>query len=242
MKRLLERKRQREIQREVQKQKSLEEKPKLRVEEKPQAPAKPQQQEKPVQAVKPKKQKVVPIQRVESVPQHKGQCPYVDWYKFNVCAITSCKNYTEETERRCIALDRVRPEGTKVISDAEIHLYKLNNKGLGGRIVQIKRKKAVDRVKCILILHKFISFLRLNKEEGGVFNTPLIQELETLYPLKIRKLGFKNWMWEYLLDAKTWEEFLKDADGDCREYTVQQLLACKPLKFERLVTEFNNPI
>lgn len=157
------------------------------------------------------------------------------------CTVKTCKNYTEQTDRHCIALDRVRPEGAKVISDAEIHFYKLKDAGISSRLVQIKRKKAVDKIKCLLILYKFVSYLKLNKEPGGVFNTPSIIEAEKSYPFKLRKLGWENWMWEYLLDSKTWEVFLQDATGDCKEYNLQQIVSIKPGKFERLVAEFNSP-
>lgn len=171
----------------------------------------------------------------------KGTCPYVEWYQFVKCTIKTCKNYTEQTDRCCIALDRVRPEGAKVISDSEIHFYKLSEAGISSRLVQVKRKKAVDRIKCMLILHRFVNYLKLNKEKGGVFDTPSIREAENSYPFKLKKLGWENWMWEYLLDNTVWEEFLAGASGDCREYTLQQIVAIKPVKYERLVSEFNSP-
>jgi hypothetical protein len=189
---------------------------------------------------KPKEKAPVKAKEVKYV-EPKGTCPYVDWYQFTACTIKTCKNHTDQTERKCIALDRVRPEGAKIISDAEIHFYKLKDAGLKGRIVQIKRKKAVDKIKCLLILHKFINYLRLNKEEGGVFATPTILEVEKLYPFKIKKLGWENWMWEYLLDTTVWDEFLRGTTGECKEYTLQQIISIKPVKFERLISEFNSP-
>lgn len=192
-------------------------------------------------------QKVEPV--VVKVKKHKevkiveatGSCPYVDWYQFTSCTIKTCKNYTEQTARKCMAIDRVRPEGAKVISDAEIHMYKLHEAGISGRLVQIKRKKAVDRIKCMLILFKFINYLRLNKENGGMFNTPLLLEVEESYPFKINRLGWENWMWEYLLDETVWKEFLHGASGECNDYPLHQIISLKPVKFERLIAEFNLP-
>jgi hypothetical protein len=128
-----------------------------------------------------------------------------------------------------------------VISDAEIHLYKLSDLNLKPRIVQIKRKKFVDRVKCIVILYEFIEFLRLNKESGGVFSTPLLLAAEKEYPFRIPRIGWENWMWEYLLDKQVWEEFLKNASTEYKEYPLSQIIGMKPTKLAKLMEEFNKP-
>ena len=178
--------------------------------------------------------------KVEEAPQPQIKtCPYVEWYQFKVCTIKSCKNFNTVTPSRCLAVDRIRPEGTKVISDAELNLYKFPESGLSTRVIQIKRKRATDRITSLLLLSRFIEYIKENFEEGGVFTTPIINEAETKYPLNIPKLGWENWMWEYLMDESVWEAFCKKVGGQSKEFPVQRLLAMKLVTFEKLCKQYN---
>ena len=166
-------------------------------------------------------------------------CPYVDWYKFLRCRVTTCKNYNKATDCRCLAVDRIRPEGNKVISDAELNLYKFDSKE-NTRHVQVRRKRAIRKVKSILILREFIEFIRDNAKEGGVWTSETTQKLEAAYPLKIAKLGWANWMWEPFLDQKMWEAFCATTQGgECSEFGLHTLLSTKLETIEALYKELN---
>lgn len=169
------------------------------------------------------------------------ECPLVPWYKHHECDIRTCKNYTTETEHHCLELDRRKPEGTKQFSDAELNLYKFRSRKISTRLVQIHRKNAVQAVKAILILHKFIEWLADNYKEGATFDHPDMQLLEKESPLKIKRLGWKNWMWEYILDDKVWIKFSGKADGECKEFEIHQLLGIKLGRFEELLHHFQQP-
>lgn len=151
----------------------------------------------------------------------------------------TCKNFTEATTSKCLAIDRVKPEGAKPISDAELNLYKMRDAQISTRLVQVKRKKAVDRVKHMLALKRFVDFIAENKIGGGRFDYEELIEAENEYPLKVGRLGWRNWMWEYLLDADVWNEFLTQNAGECATYSVAQLLALSSTEYELLVNVLN---
>lgn len=176
----------------------------------------------------------------EIKPQEKiNSCPYVQWFEFKKCTIRSCKNYNDITENKCLAIDRIKPEGAKIISDAELHLYKLKDLNISTRLVQIKRKKFVDRVKQIVILFEYINFIKKNKIGGGVFTKQCLIDLEKEYPLKLKRLGWENWMWEYALDLDVWNEFVTKSPGECKEFELYQIFAVKQSRFDKLLSEFN---
>ena len=170
------------------------------------------------------------------------ECPIVPWYKFHTCDIRTCKSHTTETQHCCLELDRRKPEGTKQFSDAELNLYKFRQRKISTRLVQIHRKNAIQAVKAILILYKFIEWLQENFEPGARFNHKDMRQLEREFPLKIKRLGWKNWMWEYLLDAQVWSRFASKAEGgECNVFEVHHLLGIKLERYESLLQHFQQP-
>jgi hypothetical protein len=165
-------------------------------------------------------------------------CVYVPQFKFHTCTIKTCKNYTDVTATHCLAIDRVQPLGNKIISDAELHMFKFNADGVTSRLVSLKRKKAIYRVKAILILNQFIEFIKSNyKSNGLAFNGKSVEKAELSYPLKIRKLKFQNWMWEYLVDQKVYAKFTKQKEGECGLFKIYMLLNLTALKFKTLISQ-----
>lgn len=137
-------------------------------------------------------------------------------------------------------VDRKRPEGTKVISDAELNLYKMGGRGISTRLVQIHRKSATQSVKAILILKEYIDYIERNFDDGCVFDKAELLQLEKEYPLKIKRLGWRNWMWEYILDEKLWGKFAEAKGGECKDFSIHQLLSISLARFEKLLQDFNS--
>ena len=173
--------------------------------------------------------------------RHVHSCIYEEWYKFVKCEVSTCKNHTTLTRSNCLAVDRIRPEGTKIISDAELNLYKFAGQGLSVRFVQMKRKFAVDRIVAMMVLKEYIEYIRITYKSGGVFNTESMLKAETMYPLKIRKLGFENWMWEHLLDEDVWKKFCDKKQVKTENISIRIILAMKIKTFNRLLHQFENP-
>ena len=174
------------------------------------------------------------------ISEHQVQtCVYIPTFKFKKCEIRSCKNWSEVTKTSCLAIDRAQPIGNKVISDAEIHLFKFNNAGITGRMVAAKRKRAVTRVKSVLTLHAYIAWIRekFKPEANKFYRGKYVERAELEYPLKISKLGFKNWMWPHIVDINTYKQFLGKKEGDCTEIELHQLLDTTDLKFNALVEQ-----
>lgn len=168
-----------------------------------------------------------------------AKCPLVEWYEFEQCEIRTCKNYTSETQRHCLELDRKKPEGAKQFSDAELNLYKFKSRGISTRLVQIHRKNAIQGVKAILILREYIEWLSENYKDKTTYKDKSLLALEGEYPLKVKRLGWKNWMWEYLLNESIWQKFIAVNGGECSTFDVHQLLGIKLSKFESLLRNFN---
>lgn len=181
------------------------------------------------------KRRVIPIEEEREI----HTCIYVENFKFHECTIRSCKNFTDVTRTKCLAIDRVQPVGNKIISDAELHLYKFSQEKVSTRLISIKRKKAITRVKAILILHSFIENIRENYKPKGtrVYGGKLVERLEMDYPLKIRKLQFYNWMWPYLISKKVWRKFAQKKGGECAVFKVYMLLNLTRMKYDSLITQ-----
>lgn len=167
------------------------------------------------------------------------RCPYQSWYRFTSCTISSCKNYTEKTKSHCLGIDRKAPIGNKVISDAEIHLFKFPEGEMSTRNVSLKRKRAVTRVKCIIALHGYLQYLRNEhegtREEGKEYRAPDIGVAESRYPLKIQRLRFKNWMWRLLLNEKEYASFVRSGGGgECRELELHEILSMRKEQLDAL--------
>lgn len=178
--------------------------------------------------------KLIPVTLVEGETR---QCPYVSWFRFKTCTIKTCKNFTDKTASKCLAIDREAPTGNKVISDAEIHLFKFHNDNVSTRLVSMRRKKAVDRVKCILALHGFIEHLKAKytgEERKGWFIHPLLTETRAKYPLKIKRLGFENWMWPFIVSKREYKLFANHGRGECAEFGIHELLAVEQQELEQL--------
>lgn len=164
-------------------------------------------------------------------------CPYVEWYKFGKCEVTTCKNHTTKTKTSCLALDRQAPTGNKIISDAEIHLFKFAEDNVSTRLVALKRKRAVTRVKSVLILKSYIEYLeqKYSKTETWKrYKSELTVRYEARYPLKIKKLRFQNWMWPYFISKTEYKAFTSKNGGECLEIDLQVLLELTSRKIEAL--------
>jgi len=172
----------------------------------------------------------------DGVGQESATCPLIEWYKFYKCDITTCKNFTRETKHRCLELDRKKPEGVNQFSESELNLYKYKHKQISTRLVQVHRKNAIQSVKRILVLHRFVVWISENfKPSGSPFTYQSMRKLEQAYPLKIKRIGFKNWMWEYVLDEDVWSTFTCRYAGESRSFNVHQLLEIKLERFEALL-------
>ena len=164
---------------------------------------------------------------VEPVAVHK--CMYVPWYEFKKCTVTTCKNHTEAVSNGCLALNRVIPEGAKVISDEELRLFKFSGKKITTRLVSEKRKQAVDRVRAALIVREYVKYIREEHHIPGqqaVFTYTILLKLQRRFPLNLKPIGFENWMWEHLLDADTFAKFKQARrGGECGSVRLQDILA-----------------
>lgn len=165
-------------------------------------------------------------------------CPYLGWYRFKKCGIKTCKNFSARTQSGCLALDRESPTGNKIISDAELHLFKFSEDNVSTRLVSLKRKKAINRVKCILALRGFIEHLQTEYGDSSAtrraFSDPMLQEAEGSYPLKVKRVGFENWMWPFLVSKREYKLFAQRGRGEASTFTIQDLLDVSLSKLEGL--------
>lgn len=168
--------------------------------------------------------KLIPIELDSS-----SQCPYIGWYRFQKCTISTCKNFSAKTRSSCLALDREAPVGNKIISDAELNLYKYPDAGVSTRLVSMRRKKAVARVKSMLALNGYIAHLRvkhgMTSEAAQEYRAPEIGVAESAYPLRVPQLQFKNWMWKLLISDKEYEAFTMIGGGECADIELHDLLS-----------------
>lgn len=182
---------------------------------------------------------------VKSLDAAVHECVYVDWYKFKMCTIKTCKNHSLAVPSRCLAVDRVAPSSNKVISDAELNLYKFAEDGISTRLVSIKRKKAIDRLRNILILDEYIEFIKRNFAESRKINPKLpqrmISRLEARFPLKVKRLDYQRWMLKHVFDDLLFKEFLENrVRGDKTEFKLHEILGLTQMKFDVVVKALSN--
>ena len=165
-------------------------------------------------------------------------CTYIEWYRFKRCVITSCKNHSIKTQTGCLAIDREAPTGNKAISDAELHLFKFSADNVSTRLVSMKRKKAITRVKGILALHGFIEYLRTKFSGTSCvrmsFEREELVSLESVYPLKIKRLGFENWMWPLIVSKREYKLFANRGRGEATSFEVHDLLEIEKGRLDAL--------
>lgn len=173
-------------------------------------------------------------------------CSLVDWFQFHKCTIKTCKNHSANPmiESGCLAIDRRQPEGVKVITDEELHLFKFYGTKTSTRSVSTKRKIAEQRVKAMLVLHGFVQHIehKAGVSTETVFVHKELYKLERQYPLKISRLGFRNWMWEYLLDEQEFASFLTKQNGECNRMTIAQILDLTEEEYQNLRTQLTGVI
>lgn len=172
---------------------------------------------------------------VEEIVEGSNQCPLVEWYRFKQCTIATCKNFSTKCKSNCMQLDRIEPKGTKVISDAELHLYKFPDEAVSTRLIALRRKKAVSQVKNILILKHFIAYLKEVQVKASKINlkyeSDLIDRYKNKYPFKIKRLGFEDWMWPFITDEvvfstyKTRAHAKRDPTNELSLVTLKDILS-----------------
>lgn len=164
------------------------------------------------------------------------QCLYVEWYKFKQCNIKTCKNFSSVVPTHCLAIDRTIPQGNKLISDVELHRYKYPDEGITTRLVSMKRKYAVERVKSVLVLSEYIDYIRIKYTDSKKTNCKYVyKRVRNKFPLKLKKLNFKQWMTYWLFNQREYEVFLKAKGGECTEFPLYKVLNLTELKFKKYV-------
>lgn len=164
-------------------------------------------------------------------------CIYVDWYKFHVCGITTCKNHNTITKSNCLAIDRVQPSGnTKIITDAELHFYKFSKEKISTRLVSLKRKKALTRIKILLTAKKYIEYINQNfsssqkKEQTSEIASKFLRK----FPLRVKRIKFEPWMWQIYIDEKVFQKFSESLDGEASEIKLHDVVGTTIMKLAAL--------
>jgi hypothetical protein len=136
------------------------------------------------------------------------QCPLNDNYLFKTqCRINTCKFFSPTTANRCLGMDIVFSAEDKPVSDAELLRYKFPDKELTVKDVTLLRKKAVDRVKSLIVLHRLIHEISEKCDEGQGMNyvrgrSNIVDRVLDSEPLSLPMLDFQPWMLCFLFDEK----------------------------------------
>lgn len=163
-------------------------------------------------------------------------CPLHSTYKFSTsCRVTTCKNYTEVTASKCLALD-VKPAADKNFSDSELAYYKFNNALKIAEVTEL-RKTAMTKVKSTLIINKIIEAIKQKKPKPSFFYVEgehkEVDAILAKRPLSFKYLEFSPWMLSYLFD----EAFVKSVAG--MNYNVADLLELKTQEYNKLANIVN---
>jgi hypothetical protein len=85
-------------------------------------------------------------------------------------------------------------------------------------------------------MRSFIEYIRTNydKLDSIVYTHKKVAARELAYPLKIAKLQFENWMWNYITDPKVFRKFKVGKSGTLKDVAHCELLDVTPAKLETL--------
>lgn len=136
------------------------------------------------------------------------QCPLNENYRFKSrCRVKTCKFFSPSTKNRCLGMDIRFSAEDKPVSDAELLRYKFPDKEMSVRDVTRVRKKSVERVKSLIVLHRIVQEIdnRYSEEEGLSYErgkSDIVDGVLDSMPLNLNLLDFKPWMLCFLLDEK----------------------------------------
>lgn len=166
---------------------------------------------------------------------YKNKCPIVNWYEFYHCEIKTCKYYSKRLKSRCMKIERKETDGQKNISDAELHFYKFSESDLI-KTASSTRKQAVSRVRSMLILYKFVEYIRENfkspfENQRCHYSETFLNAID-IYPLNVEELKIKTWMLFYIFDESVYHRFINsNKSGDVKAFNHEAALSMSKRQF-----------
>ena len=154
-------------------------------------------------------------------------CPLNNWYTFNTCKITTCKYSSSKLKTGCMRLERKNTEGYKSMSDGELFYYKFTEEEDIKKAASVRRK-AVSRVKSILVLHRFLDYIRENFEPLFFLDeeSKELTSILSMYPFNVKELKVEYWMLFYIFDDSVFHRFTNsNRSGDVKAFTCGSVLS-----------------
>ena len=165
------------------------------------------------------------------------QCPLNEDYRFKSrCRVTTCKFYSPSTRNRCLGMDIRFSAEDKPVSDAELLRYKFPDKEMSVRDVTRVRKRAVEQVKSLIVLHHLIQEIgeRFDESEGFEYTpgrSDAVDAVLSAEPLSLPMLDFKPWMLCFLFD----EELVSSIVGP--KFRLKDALKLKTKEFSEFAKD-----
>ena len=165
----------------------------------------------------------------------KVSCPLVEWYSFKKCSIESCKNWSHRTKHQCLELDRTKTASeTKIISDSELHLFKINEEQVTTRWVSAQRKEAETRIKYIMVLKRYVDYLLSKPICKKVGIDEYAEKRLSKYPLNVKELGIVEGILPMLLNESLFSQFKATFKGECNDLILRDILILSEKQFTKL--------
>lgn len=172
----------------------------------------------------------------------KFYCKLEPKYKFNTCVIKTCKNFSPILSSGCMLIERKEVlTSEKVMTDHEIKYFK-NYKTI--KEVTDIRKKAFDRVYCILIFDRYIDFCAKKKKksfEKSISDYKIIKRVLSKYPYKLKEFNLDFSTLSYMGDEEVYYEY--SINGDCKlcnEYSQTDVMKLSERTIQKLNEIFNS--
>jgi len=143
------------------------------------------------------------------------ECPLSHYAFKTKCRVTTCKYYTEQTQRRCMALDAVfastkgdqeqgkkkkKKDQPKGLTDVELRLLKLPH--LTKRDVLIARKASCERVWAVVALYHAALEAASYQSDDFAEETPITRKIAAHPLFQDPELKLEPWMIPMLLDKE----------------------------------------
>lgn len=168
------------------------------------------------------------------------QCKMIPFYRFDHCAVQTCKNWSPVLETKCLLLERRDTlNSEKGMTEHEIKFFK----GYDDIKTVIKnRKKAFNSVYTLLIFDKYVEFCATQpvvRIDPKILTNKLLQKVVESYPFNLKEFSLNLSTLYYLFQRSSYNTFSVKSEYDvCAEYDITDILCLTNKTLDKLAELF----
>ena len=172
----------------------------------------------------------------------KHQCKIAPFYRFDACAVKTCKNHSEILESRCMLVERKESlNSDKGMSDHEIKYFKAYP---DVKQVTKNKKRAFDAVYGLLIFDKYIEYCNAQPTRNfneKLYNNKKLKRVMNNYPFNLKEFSFNLSTLSYVFRKATYDSFsIKTGCKMCADFDLTDMLGLSATTLTKLTELFDS--